>query len=215
MRMMFRTTLAAALSGLALAAPLLANAQAASAPEATAACQTAVRQALAGKAAGAVEVVFDAEPALQPGLSNDRQRVLRGAGRSRGAQGTRGFTYSCSLDAQTSESVGLVLREAPPPAAAPPPSAPVRARVDPDLSHVSPLDCESGAAEALKQRWPRVAQVSFDSDTRSYLQESASKAELRGQGRALPAPGSPHTLFRFDCQLDPRDGRVLGVRISG
>ena len=215
MRILFRSTLAAALSGLALAAPLLANAQAASAPDATAACQKAVRQALVGKAPAATEVIFDGGPALQPGLSNDRQRVLRGAGRSRGARGVHGFTYSCSVDAQTSEIVGVVLRDAAVVATAPSASAPARQRVEPDLSHVSPLDCESGAAEALKQRWPRAAQISFDVDTRSYLQESANKAELRGQGRALPAPGSPQTLFRFDCQVDPRDGRVLGVRISG
>jgi hypothetical protein len=209
-----RLTFAAALGGLALSSPLPANAQADPTPDATA-CQNAVRQALAAKAAPAAEVSFDAAPILQADLSNDSQRVLRGAGRSRGSGAARAFTYSCSVDAHSSATVGLVLRDVAPVAAAAASATPPRPRADPDLSHVSPADCESSAAEALKQRWPRVAQISFDGDTRKYLQESATKAELQGQGRALPTPDSPHTHFGFDCQIDPRDGRVLGLHLSG
>ena len=44
---------------------------------------------------------------------------------------------------------------------------------------------------------------------------SLSDDEVRGQGRAMPGPGQPTTIFRFDCEIDPRDGRVQGVRVSG
>ena len=94
-------------------------------------------------------------------------------------------------------------------------SSPARGTLEPDLSHLSPSACEASAAAALKKRWPRVSDISFDGSTRSLSQESPAKAELHGQGRALPAPGSPHALFGFDCEIDPRDGRVLGTRISG
>jgi hypothetical protein len=88
--------------------------------------------------------------------------------------------------------------------------------VDPDISHLSPAACESSAAAALQQRWPRVSQISFDTATRSLTQQSAARAELHGQGRARPAPESQVLVhFGFDCTIDPRDGRVIGMRLSG
>ena len=87
---------------------------------------------------------------------------------------------------------------------------------DPDLSHVSPSACESGAAVALKQRWPRASLITFDAQTRSLTQQSASRAELRGQGHARTTPESPALVhFGFDCTIDPRNGRVIGMRLSG
>ena len=56
----------------------------------------------------------------------------------------------------------------------------------------------------------------FDTETRSLTQQSAARAELHGQGRARPAPESPALVhFGFDCTVDPRDGRVIGVSLSG
>ncbi|MDQ6679499.1 MAG: hypothetical protein M3Y67_00850, partial [Pseudomonadota bacterium] len=72
----------------------------------------------------------------------------------------------------------------------------------------------SSAASALKRRWPRVSQISFDTDTRRFVQASPGKADFHGRGRALPEPGVPSALFGFDCEIDPRDGRVLGTRLS-
>jgi len=149
---------------------------------------------------------------VQPSLSNDSQIVFAWLGSWRGANGVRSFEYSCNLDLRTPEAVGLVIRDSSPVATQ---AAPARPPPEPDLSHLSPAACESSAAAALKQRWPRVSQISFDSGTRSLLQESPSKAELHGQGRAQPAPGSPPTYFGFDCEIDPRDGRVLATRVSG
>lgn len=178
--------------------------------EATMACERKVRQSLSAQAANP-EVTFNAAPAVQPSLSGDGQVVLQGEGRWRAGDGARKFNYSCNVDLRTAEVFGLVMRDSRP-AAAPPPPAPRPA--EPDLSHLSLAACESSVVQALKRRWPLVSQITFDSGTRSYGQETSVRAELRGRGKVLPAQGSPATLFGFDCAIDPRDGQVLGTRLS-
>jgi hypothetical protein len=198
-----------------IAAPLSVQGQAANAktesPVAAAieACERAARQTLTAQAFQPIEVTFNPAPTEQGGLSNDGQVVLRGAGRWRAANGVHTFNYSCNVDLHTFEA-GLVMRDSTP---APVEAAP-RAPLEPDLSALSPAACESSAVEALKQRWPRVSQISFDVATRSFEQPSSSRAELHGRGRALPAPGSPSTFFGFDCEIDPRDGRVIHTSVS-
>jgi hypothetical protein len=212
----FHPAFVAVVGGLALL-PSWALAQAAGSKPATdnadavAACERAARQSLAPPAAQA-EVKFAGTPTVQPNLSNDSQVVLQGAGSWRAASGMRSFAYRCSVDLRTPEAVGLVIRDTTPVSRQ---ATAARKGIEPDLSHLSPAACESSAAAALKQRWPRVSQISFDTSTRSLLQESAGKAELHGQGLALPEPGAPPTHFGFDCEIDPRDGRVIATRISG
>ena len=75
--------------------------------------------------------------------------------------------------------------------------------------------CESSAVQALQRRWPRVSQISFDSATRSFRQDSADHAVLQGRSRALPNAGAPSTFFGFECEIDPLDGQVLRTRVSG
>lgn len=201
---------------LAFAAPAgwIASAQTAAPPasgavgaEAVAQCERAVRQALAQKAGPAADLRFSAAPAVRV-PSGEGPVVLHGDGQWRDATVVRKFSYSCNLDPHGGEALGVVIRQAAAPAA-PQPVA------EPDLSHVSPSACESSAAAALKQRWPRVSQISFDTATRSLTPQSSSRAELRGQGRAQPAPESPLLVhFGFDCTIDPRDGRVLGLRLG-
>jgi hypothetical protein len=211
-----RRAFSAALIGL-IAGSLSANAQAPTgkpdpaAASATEACERAARQELTGKAPHPVEATFNAAT-VQRDPTNDSQIVLRGAGHWRGPGGVRSFNYSCSVDLRNSEAVGLVMRDSTPPAAN---AAPARAPAEPDLSTLSLAACESSAVEALKQRWPRVSEISFESSTRSFRQQSASQAELHGSGRAVPAPRSPSAVFGFDCEIDPRDGRVLRTNISG
>ncbi|MEO8836206.1 MAG: hypothetical protein ABI364_05665 [Caldimonas sp.] len=178
---------------------------------AVAACERAAMQTLAAPHGRSVEVSFDPAPAVQSHLSGDNQTVLRGAGRWRGEGGTHTFTYSCNVDPRNLEAVGVVLRDATRPAAPKPAPAPL----EPDLSSLSPAACESSAAEALQQRWPRVAKISFDRDTRSFRQPSAILAELHGTGWAQPGPGARLTFFGFDCAIDPRDGQVLRTSVSG
>lgn len=181
--------------------------------EVVAACERAAQQALALPASDRAELSFNAAPTVQASLSQGSQAVLRGAGRWRAASGARSFTYSCNVDLRSAEAVGVVVRDTTPVAAAA--ARPPRASVEPDLSHLSPQACESKAAAALAQRWPRVSQISFDGNTRSLQQDASGRAELRGQGRALPAPNAPFTYFDFGCVIDPRDGRVLSTRVSG
>lgn len=209
-----------AFATVALLPPLAVRAQSAasrpaSAAQATAdalaACERAARQSLtAGTGNSVADLKFTGAPSEPPG--SDPQMVLRGSASWRSASGPRRFDFICNVDLRTPEAVGLVIRDTTP---APPESATARAAVEPDLSNVSPTACESSAAAALKKRWPRVSEISFDTATRTLSQESATQAELRGQGRALPAPGAPATHFSFDCQFDPRNGRVLGTRIGG
>jgi hypothetical protein len=206
--------LAAAASGLILlgsAPATVAADKAAFGTEAVAACEQAARQSL-GPPAHSAEITFSPPPTVQEGLSNDNQVVLRGAGRWRGASGLRSFTYSCNVDLRTAKAVGLVIRDAVPVAAA---AAPARMPAEPDLTALSPAACESSAVQALKRRWPQVAQIRFDSATRSFQQKTPSRAELHGHGRALPVPEAQSTHFGFECEIDTRDGRVVGMRISG
>ena len=205
-----------AVAGSLVSLPLAAGAQVIAgksvrAEDATTACERKVRQSLSAQTANP-EVTFNATPAMQPSLSGDGQVVLQGEGRWRAADGARKFDYSCNVDVRTAEVFGLVMRDSRP-AASPPPLAPRPA--EPDLSNLSLAACESSVVQALKQRWPLVSQISFDSGTRRYGQETSVRAELHGRGRALPAQGSPSTLFGFDCAIDPRDGQVLGTRLTG
>ncbi len=158
------------------------------------------------------EVRFLNAPTVQRTLSNDGLIVLNGEGQWRDATAVRKFSYRCNLDPSSPEAVGVVIRQM-----ATQPTAQLAAPpvIEPDLSHVSPAACESSAAVALKKRWPRVSKITFDTATRSLTQQSASRAELRGQGRAQPAPESQVLVhFGFDCTIDPRDGRVIGMQLG-
>lgn len=214
-----RTTLtrfAFAFCGVCLLLPW-AHAQApgakpATSAEAVAACEQSVQQSLASKGAPAAELRFNGPPSSQPDRSNDAQIVLRGAGSWRAATGLRRFEYSCNVDPRAPEAVGLVLRDTTPAAAQ---VKPAQSTLEPDLRHLSPGACEASVAAVLQKRWPRVSEIRLDSGARSLVQSSPTKAELHGQGRALPLQGSPYTHFGFDCEIDPRDGRVLSTRVSG
>jgi hypothetical protein len=198
--------------------PLPANAQVAAGKSETSlatslsACERAAKQTFGAQAPRDLEVTLGA-PSVQPGLASDSQSVLRGSGRWRGAGAVHTFSYTCNVDRGTSEALGFVMRDSTPaPAEAP---APPRASLEPDLSELSPAACESSAVVALQQRWPRVSKITFDSATRTLHQQSASRADFHGSGLALPGPGSPTTVFEFDCAIDPRDGRVLRTSLSG
>lgn len=197
-------------AGIAVAAALLALAAPAQA-DPLARCERAVRQALMPQAGPAAELRLSPVPSRSP--TDGGPLLLQGEGQWRDAGTLRKFRFSCNIDPSDSEAVGVVIRQASPPPAAQGEAKPI---AEPDLSHLSPSACESGAALALQQRWPRVSQISFDAETRSLTQQSTSRAELHGQGRARPSPESPVLVhFGFDCTIDPRDGRVVGMRLSG
>lgn len=218
-RLLLGTTVAAALAALPATAARAADPEpAASRPaatvgmtEAAAACEKAARQSISAQTERASDIAFTGAPERDTALSGENQLVLRGSGRWRDAEGPRSFRYSCNVDRRNPDAVGLVLRDTSP---ARPTPATARRVAEPDLGQLSPGACEADAATALKRRYPGVSQISFDTSTRSLVQESAVKAELSGQGRAVRAPGGPMALFRFTCEVDPRDGRITALRVS-
>jgi hypothetical protein len=208
--------------------PLAATAQVPSSPAASAsatmpakpsaaadpvvACERAARELLVSKGAPAAEVNFSSAPTVAPGSAGDKQLLLRGGGSYRSAEGVRTFSYNCNVDAATSESVGMVMRDTTPAATKGKTATVAR---EPDLTHLSPAVCESAVAAALKKRSLRVADISFESATRTVKQTGPTTAELRGRGKALPAPGAPYNHFGFECEFDTRDGRLMSARLEG
>lgn len=180
--------------------------------EAVAACEQSARRSLTTKSTSPADISFKSAPTVQPSLPSDTQIVLSGEGRWRAADGAHVVRFTCYVDRETFETVGLVMKDATPAPAKPPPA---RKPAEPDISHLSIASCESGAVQALQKRWPQVSQITFDSDTRSFRQDSVDHGVLRGRGRALPTVGAPSTFFGFECEIDPHDGMVLKTRVSG
>ena len=158
----------------------------------------------------AANASFSAPPTLAPGPADSAELTLRGGGQSRTASGMRPFSYSCSFDTTNKAVTGLVLRDSA--GGAPAPEA--ARSVEPDLTQISPAACEAAAASSLKRRWPGVANILFNADTRRLSQQDGSNASLRGQGTAIPALREPTTHFTYDCTVDPRNGRIVAVRIA-
>ena len=202
------TTLAAASSAAPAAKPAAAASMPAGRGAAATACERAAQDTLRDTRGAAVSASFDATPALVPGAADAIEVTLRGTGQARAANASWRFSYSCTYDSRTSTVAGMVVRDAAPAERA----ATVRA-AEPDLSLISPAACESAAAGALKRRWPGVAHIIFNNDTRQLSQLSGSSASLRGQGTATPTLQDPATHFGYDCAIDPRSGRVVGLRL--
>ena len=207
-----RTMLLAAIGAAALAPPVHAAGVVTAEGEAAGACEQSARRTLATKVTEPADITFKSAPTAQPVQAGDTQLILNGEGRWRSAAGFRNVRFTCYVDRATLETVGVVVRDTTPVAAKPPPT---RKPAEPDLSHLSMASCESSAVQALQKRWPRVSQITFDSDTRSFRQDSLDRAVLHGRGRALPAIGAPSTFFGFECEIDPHDGQVLRTRVSG
>jgi hypothetical protein len=178
---------------------------------AAAACERAARSTVGTTRGAATDVSFNAPPVAVPGPADSAEIVLRGSGRARSSAGSRSFSYSCNFDTRSGEVSGVVVRDTASEGTA---TAPAARSVEPDLSNVSPVACESAAAAALKQRWPAVSRIAFSAGTRMLEQDSAGNAALRGQGTAQPAPNAPATHFSYTCAIDPRNGRVLATRIA-
>jgi hypothetical protein len=196
-----------------LAAALVAGTAHAATPDAAQAgerCENAVSDTIKrmrGKTA--TEMRFDAaKRAITPGVGDELG--VGGEGRYRYGTQTVRFTYSCAFDGATGETSGVVFREA---GSAPAPQAHAAAW-QPDLTHLSPLACESAVAAVLKDRHPRVGRIVFGSESRKLEPAANSRVGLEGQGAVQHAPGMNAVPFSYRCEIDPRDGRVLQAQAN-
>ncbi|MES2958767.1 MAG: hypothetical protein V4792_11295 [Pseudomonadota bacterium] len=176
---------------------------------AASACQRAAEGTLRDTRGSTTTANFNAAPVVVPGAADAGELTLRGAGQARSPSASRPFSYSCNFDTRSGTVAGVVLRDL----GTPEPSAITRPG-EPDLSRISPAACESAAAGALKRRWPGVAGISFNGETRQLSQQAGDRANLRGQGTATPSVRDPATHFSYDCDIDPRSGRIVAVRIA-
>jgi len=146
---------------------------------------------------------------------DDTEISVKGAGRYGVGTGTgtgtgagAAFSFSCSFNAKTGVASGVVLREAGAASARP------EADWQPDLSHVSPQACESAAAQLLKEKHPRVAQIVMEPDTRRLEPGLDGNIVLLGQGGVQRAPGMNAVPFSYACEFDARSGALVGVKTS-
>lgn len=177
---------------------------------AVAACERAAQATLRDTRGATATAVFTTAAALVPGPADATELTLRGSGQARTAGGARPFSYSCSFDTRSNAVAGLVLRDATSGTQA----AATQRMVEPDLSQISPTACESAAAGSLKRRWPGVANIVFNANARQLSQHEGGHAMLRGQGTAVPSLRDPMTHFAYDCTVDPRNGRIVAMRIA-
>jgi hypothetical protein len=186
-----------------------------------AACAGAAAQGDAGKAADRCEAAVtetiqklrgkDAQDiqfigAKRAVAANDDDEIgVKGEGRYRGAGGAGvPFSYSCAFNSKSGATSGVVFRETGggKPAGADKPW-------QPDLTNVSPADCEAAAAAALKEKYPRVDAISFSSATRQVKPAPEGRLSLEGQGLMERAPGMRAAPFRYRCEIEPRSGKIV------
>lgn len=196
-------------AALALAAGLAGLALPAQADTAVAAqrCEAAVAETVRQMRADlAREVVFRTDERLLLPAADDEIGV-RGEGRYRSAKGvTRTFTYSCAYNARTATTSGVMFREVGP--------APALARTaawEPDMAHVSPSACEAAASDALREKYPRVVRIAFDSRTRQLRQAGQDGTSLEGLVAVQRAPGMSPAPVAYRCVFDSRSGRMVQV----
>jgi hypothetical protein len=141
-------------------------------------------------------------------ISTDGDDIgVKGEGHYRRASGIVPFSYSCAFNQTTGGTSGVVFKETGSTVAAVDESA-----WQPDLTNVSPEACETAVAAVLKDQHPRVAGISFRSETRRLQPAGGVRVGLEGQGTLQRAPGMNANPFRYRCEIDPRSGKVLAAR---
>lgn len=132
---------------------------------------------------------------------------VKGAGRYRSPAGaSMPFTYGCAYNAATGATSGVVFRDA----------GGLRASEEkawqPDLTSVSPEACETAVAAALKAKHPRVGRIAFGSDSRQLRPAPAGRSSLEGVGAVEKAPGMNLVPFRYRCEFEPGNAKVVAVQ---
>lgn len=174
-------------------------------------CEAAVAEAIRevrGKEAREVE--FVGRRRVQPPGSGDEAEI-KGEGRYRGSSGAAvSFGYSCAFNVKTGATSGVVFRET----GGTRSDAAPDAAWQPDLTHVSPEACETAIAAALKDKYPRVENIVFSTDTRQLQPAANARLSLEGQGALQRAAGMNAQPFKYRCELEARSGKVVGVQTS-
>jgi hypothetical protein len=210
--------LCAALLALAAAGPLTAAETPAAAPAAPApraakaadpvqGCEGAVVESLRRtRGRDATDVQFQPGARVSDAPGGGDEVSVKGEGRYRYAGRIVGFSYGCAVNLASGATSGAVIRETGPNA----PGA-QETPFQPDLSRISPADCESLAAAALKRRHPRVDRITLDSESRRLSPGPDQRVLLEGRGAMQPAPGMYAVPFTYRCEIDPRNGRIVAV----
>jgi hypothetical protein len=120
------------------------------------------------------------------------------------------FTYGCALNTKTGATSGVVFREQPSAVAA----AAEQKIWQPNLTNVSPDACEGAAAANLKQKNPRVGRIVLDSESRQLKPGPDDRIVLEGRGAVERAPGMNSVPFTYQCDVEPRSGRIVSIQTS-
>jgi hypothetical protein len=175
----------------------------------TQACQAAAVESLKktrGKDADDVQFSGGARILNTPGSD---EGTVKGEGRYKLSGRLQRFSYGCAVNLATGATAGAVIQESGSSAA-----AAADTPFQPDLSNLSPADCESAIALNLKRRYPRVGQISLDSESRRLSPGLDQRIVLDGRGAMQPAPGMLAVPIAYRCEIDPRSGRVLAVQAN-
>lgn len=172
-------------------------------------CESAVAETvrrMRGNRAQEVQFV-GVKRALAP--NGEDEIGVKGEGRYAGsAGGATSFAYSCAFNPKTGGTSGVVFRDT----GAPRNGADTSWQ--PDLTNLSPAECESAAAAALKGKYPRVGKISFDPATRQLRPAPNEQTQLEGRGAVVRAPGMNAIPFSYRCDVETRSGKVMGVQTS-
>ncbi len=172
-------------------------------------CETAVAETVKRmRGPAAQELQFSpAKRNLAPGQEDETS--VRGEGRySSRSNGSYPFTYSCAYNAKAGTTSGVMFRETGSGLAKAEPAW------QPDLSLLSPAACEGASAADLKQKFPRVTRIAFDSDSRQLAPAADDLTMLAGQGAVQRAPGMQAEPFTYRCEINARNGQIVSVQTT-
>lgn len=202
-------TVTTALSTLLLIAALPAWAAASNADHDNAAdrCEKAVGDTIARvRGRDAHDVQFVGARRLVS-TTDENEIAVKGEGHYLRASGAAtAFTYSCAFNPRTGATSGVLFKDASAPEPAP------SANWQPDLSRVSPENCEAAVAAVLKDKHPRASRIAFNSETRQLRPAPSSHLGLEGQGALQRAPGMNAVTFRYRCEFDADNGKVISAQ---
>lgn len=176
------------------------------------ACEAEVTKTVQGlRGRDAQQLQFVGSKRVLAPISDDETGIT-GEGRYRNrAGGSTSFSYSCTYNAGSKSTSGVVFRDGGSVAA---PARRGGAQPAADAPIVATEACETAVAKALKDKHPRASRIVFGSDTRTLRPAPESRTAMDGEGAIERAPGMSAVAFNYRCVLDPRNGRVERVQTS-